>query len=151
MSFADEWTTSGTGPAVGMRLNGWQAEHGTSEAASLPDLDISTAALRGLSKEMGTLHGRMTTALTNLEQAHTGLTTATKGFACTAELKKVRGSWEDRLQDVRNECERLQTAFTKAAEAHDKNEDNTKQEMSSLSSRPSWREDRPNSPITNFS
>ncbi|MFP8886950.1 hypothetical protein [Streptomyces mangrovi] len=151
MSFADEWTTSGTDPAAGMRLNGWQAEHGTSKDAPLPDLDISTAALRGLSKETGTLHGRMTTALTNLEQAHTGLTTVTKGFACTAELKKVCSSWEDRLRDVRNECERLQTAFTKAAEAHDNNEDDTKQEMSSLSSKPSWHEDRPKSPITNFS
>ncbi|WP_146252326.1 hypothetical protein [Streptomyces carminius] len=151
MRFADEWTTTGTDAAAGMRLNGWQGGHGTSKAGALPDLDINTTELRGLSGKAGTLHGRMTTALTNLGQAHSGLTAATEGFACTAALGKVRGSWEGRLRDVRDECERLKTAFTGAADAHDGNEDDTKKEMSSLSSKRPWHEDRPKSPIENFS
>ncbi|GAA2417026.1 hypothetical protein GCM10010420_54140 [Streptomyces glaucosporus] len=146
MGFADEWTT------VGTRLNGRPADGRTPKGGGgVPDLDIDTAALRDLAKKTGTLHGRMTTALTELEKAHTGLAAATEGFTCTGTLGKVRSSWEGRLRDVRNECARLKTAFTSAAEAHDGNENDTKEKMSSLSSKPSWREDRPKSPIANFS
>ncbi len=146
VGFTGELTTAGT------RLNGWQADRGTSKSGgAASDLDIDTAALRDLSKKTGTLHGRITTALAELERTHTGLTAATEGFACTGTLGKVRGSWEGRLRDVRGECERLRTAFTNAADAHDGNEADTKEKMTAQSAKPSWHDDRPKSPIADFS
>lgn len=146
MGFADEWTT------VGTRLNGAQTRGGTpTGGGGVPDLDIDTAALRDLAKKTGTLHGRMTTALAGLEKAHAGLAAATEGFTCTGTLGKVQSSWEGRLRDVRSECARLRTAFANAAGAHDGNEADIKEKMTSQSAKPSWHDGRPRSPIADFS
>lgn len=157
MDFAEEWAAAVRSAAAGTRLNGWSEGPGTGRdmppvgGGAASELRISTAALRDLSKKSGTLHGRVNAALADLGHAHAGLTAATDGFASTTTLGKVRGSWEGRLRDVRGECERLRTAFTEAAKAHDGTEDDTKDTMSSLSRSSPWHGSRLRSPIADFS
>lgn len=48
------------------------------------------------------------TALSRLDSAHEGVIPTLEGFLLPAILGEVRTSWKGRLEDVRNECTRLE-------------------------------------------
>ncbi|MBB1244985.1 hypothetical protein GL263_15620 [Streptomyces durbertensis] len=134
MGFEDEWAELKSAAQNRTRLNAWDEGPGTGrgEAPRFGDLKVSTAALRGLAKQSGTLANHAQSAVTDLTSSHAGLPGSTRGFTSTATLETVRSSWEGRLGDARKEALRLQRVFDATAGEFDGTEQRTKADMSNL-------------------
>ncbi|MFF9280026.1 hypothetical protein [Streptomyces griseosporeus] len=95
-----------------MQLNQFPADI-TGSTGSNADLKASKGPWTKASGVAGDLRMATQSGLTDLTTAHVGVGGSTEGFTCTAALKELCASWEDRLTAVRDECDRLEGALAR--------------------------------------
>ncbi|MGG8407086.1 hypothetical protein ACM614_10915 [Streptomyces sp. 12297] len=102
---------------------------GGSGGAGGADLKADPAPWSAAGAVANALQGDTGTALTELGTAHEGVAAGTAGFASTAALDTIRGSWQTRLGAVRDECGRLAHALVATGKDFGEREDDTARTM----------------------
>ncbi|MEU6658431.1 hypothetical protein [Streptomyces sp. NPDC046821] len=78
-----------------------------------PDLLITDTPWTGAARVAKELSTSTHNGLTELTKSDNGIGVCTQGFDCTAALKEIQPTWEERLQTVRDECDYLHDALGK--------------------------------------
>ncbi|MFI8517543.1 hypothetical protein ACIGEZ_06915 [Streptomyces sp. NPDC085481] len=127
----------GEQPAA-MTLAGVPAEGGGGGTG--PDLKADVGPWHSAGGAAGELRVSTSTSLTDLDTANEGVSGGTAGFASSAALTEIIGTWKTRLTNVREECGRLEGALKAAGRDFGEQEADTQRRVASEGSHQSGRQ-----------